>query len=147
MQVKKHYDIQYSYLDENGNEHISAGIYNGDIGILKSVNKATGVLEVLFDDRRALYPVESAGELELAYAIRVHKSQGCEFNAVVMPVFNVMPNLAYRNLLYTAVTRARSRMILVGSEGQVRTMTQNVKKTRRYSALRTFLAEEDEDSV
>ncbi len=147
MQTKNNYDIQYSYLDENGNEHISAGIYNGDIGILKSVNKATGVLEVLFDDRRALYPVESAGELELAYAITVHKSQGCEFNAVVMPVFNVMPNLAYRNLLYTAVTRARSRMILVGSEGQVRTMTQNVKKTRRYSALRTFLAEEDEDSV
>ena len=58
-----------------------------------------------------------------------------------------MPNLAYRNLLYTAVTRARNRMILVGSEGQVRTMTRNVKKTRRYSALRTFLAEEDEDSV
>ena len=61
-----------------------------------------------------------------------------------MPVLHVVPNLAYRNLLYTAVTRARSRMILVGSESQIRTMTQNVKRTRRYSALRAFLAEEDE---
>ena len=141
MQVKNNYDIQYTYLDEAGNEHISAGIYNGDIGILKSVNKAAGVLEVWFDERRATYPVESAGELELAYAITVHKSQGCEFGAVIMPVFQVLPNLSYRNLLYTAVTRARNQMILVGSEEQVRNMTMNVKKTRRYSALKAFLME------
>lgn len=141
MQVKNNYDIQYTYLDEAGNEHISAGIYNGDIGILKSVNKAAGVLEVWFDERRATYPVESAGELELAYAITVHKSQGCEFGAVIMPVFQVVPNLSYRNLLYTAVTRARNQMILVGSEEQVRNMTMNVKKTRRYSALKAFLME------
>lgn len=141
MQVKNNYDIQYSYLDEAGNEHISAGIYNGDIGILKSVNKAAGVLEVWFDERRAMYPIESAGELELAYAITVHKSQGCEFSAVIMPVFQVVPNLSYRNLLYTAVTRARNQMILVGSEAQVRDMTMNVKRTRRYSALKAFLME------
>lgn len=141
MQVKNNYDIQYSYLDEAGNEHISAGIYNGDIGILKSVNKAAGVLEVWFDERRAMYPIESAGELELAYAITVHKSQGCEFSAVIMPVFQVAPNLSYRNLLYTAVTRARNQMILVGSEAQVRDMTMNVKRTRRYSALKAFLME------
>lgn len=141
MQIKNNYDIQYSYLDEAGNEHISAGIYNGDIGILKSVNKAAGVLEVWFDERRAMYPIESAGELELAYAITVHKSQGCEFSAVIMPVFQVVPNLSYRNLLYTAVTRARNQMILVGSEVQVRDMTMNVKRTRRYSALKAFLME------
>lgn len=141
MQIKNNYDIQYSYLDEAGNEHISAGIYNGDIGILKSVNKAAGVLEVWFDERRAMYPIESAGELELAYAITVHKSQGCEFSAVIMPVFQVVPNLSYRNLLYTAVTRARNQMILVGSEAQVRDMTMNVKRTRRYSALKVFLME------
>lgn len=144
MQVKNNYDIQYSYLDEAGNEHMSAGIYNGDIGILKSINKAAGVLEVWFDERRAMYPVESAGELELAYAITVHKSQGCEFNAVIMPVYQVLPNLSYRNLLYTAVTRARNQMILVGSESQVRDMTMNVKSTRRYSALKTFLTERDD---
>lgn len=141
MQVKNNYDIQYAYLDEAGNEHIGAGIYNGDIGILKSVNKAAGVLEVWFDERRAMYPIESAGELELAYAITVHKSQGCEFSAVIMPVFQVVPNLSYRNLLYTAVTRARNQMILVGSEAQVRDMTMNVKRTRRYSALKAFLME------
>lgn len=141
MQVKNNYDIQYAYLDEAGNEHIGAGIYNGDIGILKSVNKAAGVLEVWFDERRAMYPIESAGELELAYAITVHKSQGCEFSAVIMPVFQVVPNLSYRNLLYTAVTRARNQMILVGSEVQVRDMTMNVKRTRRYSALKAFLME------
>lgn len=140
MQVKNNYDIQYSYLDEYGNEHISAGIYNGDIGVLKSINKAAGVLEVLFDERRALYPVESAGELELAYAITVHKSQGCEFSAVIMPVFHVVPNLSYRNLLYTAVTRAKNQMILVGSQAQVRSMTQNVRRIRRYSALKSFLS-------
>ena len=143
MQVKNNYDIQYSYLDEYGNEHISAGIYNGDIGILKGINKAAGVLEVLFDERRAIYPVESAGELELAYAITVHKSQGCEFSAVIMPVFQVVPNLAYRNLLYTAVTRAKNQMILVGAEEEVRRMTRNVRRIRRYSALKALLAGED----
>lgn len=144
MQVKNNYDIQYAYVDESGNERMSAGIYNGDIGILKSINKAAGVLEVWFDDRRAMYPVESAGELELAYAITVHKSQGCEFNAVIMPVFQVLPNLSYRNLLYTAVTRAKNQMILVGTESQVRDMTMNVKRTRRYSALKAFLTEPGE---
>lgn len=76
-------------------------------------------------------------ELELAYAVTVHKSQGSEFKAVIMPVVNVIPQLCYRNLLYTAVTRAKELMIIVGTKDEVMKMAANDKKTRRYSALKS----------
>ena len=78
-------------------------------------------------------------ELELAYAVTVHKSQGSEFEAVIMPVVDVPPQLCYRNLLYTAVTRARSKMIVIGRRATVESMVSNDKKIRRYSALKYFL--------
>jgi len=87
----------------------------------------------------AEYPFESRTELEHAYAVTVHKSQGNEFDAVVMPVAGVVEQLAYRNLLYTAVTRAKKMMVLVGTRSTVERMVANNSKAKRYSALKNFI--------
>ena len=96
-------------------------------------------INVKFDDREAMYSVENVGELELAYAMTVHKSQGSEFDGVIIPVVATPQKLAYRNLFYTAVTRAKKLIVLVGTESNVRAMVENDKKSRRYSALLHFL--------
>lgn len=134
MQIKNNYDIIWT----RGKE-ASSGIFNGDIGIVVAINHNASFMKIDFDGRIAIYPFENAAELELAYAITVHKSQGCEFEAVIMPVCSVIPQLSYRNLLYTAVTRAKNRLILVGTQGQINEMVDNDKKTRRYSALKYLL--------
>ena len=97
------------------------------------------MLKVRFDDRTALYSIDNADELEHAYAITVHKSQGSEFPAVIIPMYPMAPQLCYRNLLYTAVTRARSILIMVGHKQVALQMARNQKKTLRYSALDVFL--------
>lgn len=84
-------------------------------------------------------------ELELAYAVTVHKSQGSEFKAVILPIISVIPQLKYRNLLYTAVTRAKEKLVIVGSSAEVLEMAQNDKKTRRYSALKYMLLENNNE--
>ena len=134
MQIKNNYDIVWTRGKET-----SSGIFNGDIGKIIAINHNASFMKIDFDSRIALYPFENISELELAYAITVHKSQGSEFEAVIMPVCSVMPQLSYRNLLYTAVTRAKNKLILVGSEAQIRAMVDNDKKTRRYSALKHML--------
>lgn len=134
MQIKNNYDIVWT----RGKE-ASSGIFNGDIGIITAINHNASFMKIDFDGRIAVYPFENVGELDLAYAITVHKSQGCEFEAVIMPVCSVVPQLSYRNLLYTAVTRAKTRLILVGTQSQIYAMVDNDKKTRRYSALKYFL--------
>ncbi len=134
MQTKNNYNINWEKDDETG-----TGIFNGDVGILTGVDMASTNVTIVFDDRTACYTFEQAADLELAYAVTVHKSQGNEFDAVIMPVIGVVPQLAYRNLLYTAVTRAKKMMILVGSAEQIREMAQNDRKSKRYSALHYFL--------
>ena len=138
MQIKNNYDIVWTKGRET-----SSGIFNGDIGTILTVNQNTRTMKILFDDRTAIYPFENLKELEHAYAVTVHKSQGSEFEAVIMPVLGVVPQLCYRNLLYTAVTRAKSKMLLVGSKQQVENMVDNYKVNRRYSALKYFLVEDD----
>ena len=141
MQIKNNYDILWMRDNEEG-----SGIFNGDIGIIKTIDKISNTIRIVFDDdKEALYPFENIGEIEHAYAMTVHKSQGNEFNAVIMPVFSVIPNLCYRNLLYTAVTRAKKLIILVGNEQVVEAMTLNDSKTKRYSALKEFLCSENSD--
>ena len=136
MQSRNNYDIPYESLNsENG----GAGVFNGDIGTITAIDFKSQVAEVVFDDKRALYPIESCIDLELAYAVTVHKSQGSEFPAVIMPVLGVPKMLKYRNLLYTAVTRAKKILILIGSEAELREMVDNDKKARRFSALKYFL--------
>lgn len=136
MQVKNNYDIPWTRDDGE----MATGVFNGDIGRLIRVDTEEGTLTVRYDDREALYNRKDAADLEPAYAVTVHKSQGSEFDAVVMPVFSGVPQLTYRNLLYTAVTRAKSLLILVGSAETVHRMVENDRKTLRYTGLRHFLS-------
>lgn len=135
MHVKNDYDI--GWTRDSG--EMGTGVFNGDIGILEEISPREQVLKVRYDDRVALYSYEQAKELELAYAITVHKSQGSEFDTVVLPVCHVPKLLCYRNLLYTAVTRAKNLLIAVGDKGTVRTMVSNHRKTLRYTGLTYFL--------
>ena len=92
-----------------------------------------------FSGKRATYSKEQLQEIELAYAITVHKSQGSEFDCVILPILDTPSKLLYRNLLYTAVTRARDLLVTVGSAQTIDAMTQNDRKAKRYSALKHFL--------
>ena len=134
MQTRNNYDIVWSRGSEQG-----AGIFNGDIGKIISIDLAAQSAKVDFDGREASYPFDILPQLELAYAITVHKSQGCEFEAVIMPVMGGFEKLSYRNLLYTAVTRAKKLLILVGSEEKIHKMVDNDRRTRRYTCLREML--------
>ncbi len=140
MQIKNNYDIVWTK-----GKTTSSGIFNGDIGIVQTVNHNSRFMKIQFDDKTALYPFENAKELEHAYAVTVHKSQGCEFEAVIMPVCGVVEQLKYRNLLYTAVTRAKSLMIIVGSKNELFSMVANDRRTRRYTALKHFLTKDVEN--
>lgn len=137
MQVKNNYDIEWSKDGERG-----AGIFNGDIGIILKVAKAESKLYIDFDGRIAEYSYDMLDQLELAYAISVHKSQGSEFNAVIIPLLGGFEKLYYRNLLYTAVTRAKRLLIIVGSSKVVTAMVDNNRRTLRYSCLRDMLEKE-----
>lgn len=137
MHIKNNYDILWKKPD--GEE--GSGVFNGDIGTVLSI-RPDGMTKIVFDDgRECTYYPDTMRELELAYAITVHKSQGNEFEAVIIPVLNTPELLSYRNLLYTAVTRAKKLMVVVGNEEQVYRMARNDKKARRYSALKYFLLE------
>lgn len=137
MQTKNNYNIEWESEDEKG-----TGIFNGDIGILEEIDAKSGLVKINFDGRIAELPAEHLADLDLSYAITVHKSQGSEFKAVIIPALGVVPNLAYRNLLYTAVTRAKDMLITVGSGDLIYKMTENDKKAKRYSALSHFLKAE-----
>ena len=135
MQNKNNYNI--NWVKENG--EFGEGIFNGDIGILEEVNPSSKLIKVRFDDKVALYDEDSIADLELSYACTVHKSQGNEFEAVVMPVHHFAPQLMYRNLLYTAVTRAKKMLILVGDQSAIIKMVNNNKRILRFSGLKEFL--------
>mgnify|MGYP000842218134 CR=1 FL=1 len=142
MQIKNDYNLPWSREDGT----VGEGVYNGDMGIIIDVDKDAGCLRVEIDDKEVLYDFEhAAAELELAYAVTVHKSQGNEFTAVVMPMFPGAPQLSYRNLLYTGITRAKKLLILVGKRSVVADMVANDKKTRRFSGLQHFLLEKPEE--
>ena len=118
------------------------GVFNGDTGILKSINECAETAEVEFEDGRwAEYSFKQMEELELAYAVTIHKSQGSEYPAVVMPLLSGPRMLLNRNLLYTAVTRARKCVTIVGSEETFREMIRNEKQQMRYSSLDIRLRE------
>ncbi|MCR5485281.1 MAG: ATP-dependent RecD-like DNA helicase [Clostridiales bacterium] len=140
MQIKNNYNIVWEKDDDNG-----VGIFNGDIGTIVDIDHRSSSMSVSFDGQKVTMGFEGAAELELAYAVTVHKSQGNEFEAVIMPAVAVVPQLSYRNLLYTAVTRAKTIMIIVGSAEQIRSMAINDRKSRRYSAMKYFLTDEYEE--
>ncbi len=138
MQVKNNYDISWTRLDgENGQ-----GAFNGDIGIVESIDKRAGVVVVLCEDRRVYYEQENLHELVPAYAITIHKSQGSEFEVVVLVISNSPEKLQFRNLLYTAVTRAKSLCVLVGEDKVLGQMLKNDDKNSRFSSFADFLKED-----
>ncbi len=135
MQTKNNYDIMWRRDDgEQG-----MGVYNGDIGTIESIDIYSQLVTVRFDDRVASYYGAEISELEPAYAITVHKSQGSEFDCVILPVLNLQSQLTYRNLLYTAVTRAKRLLIIVGDRAAVKRMVENNRKMLRYSGLKEML--------
>ena len=134
MQTRNNYDIVWSRGYEQG-----TGIFNGDIGIIRRISPGAMTAVIDFDGRSASYPFELLSQIELAYAITVHKSQGCEFEAVIMPIMGGFEKLYYRNLLYTAVTRAKKLLILIGSEEKIKSMVDNNRRTMRYTCLKNML--------
>ena len=135
MQIKNNYDIEWNRDDgETG-----SGVYNGDIGFIEDINTPSQKVTVRFDDRVAVYNIEDTSQLELSYAVTVHKSQGSEFPCVIIPLLSTPQKLCYRNLLYTAVTRAKNHIIIIGDRELVGMMTDNNRKTLRYTGLEEFL--------
>ena len=136
MQIRNNYDIMWKKTDGSA---VGTGIFNGDVGIIKEIDLTTEVMTVRFDDREADYEFSQLSELEPAYAMTVHKSQGSEYRAVVLTAWNGSPYLLSRSILYTAITRARELLIIVGREETVAVMTENAKKNRRYTGLKLRL--------
>ena len=136
MQIRNNYDILWKKCDGSA---VGAGIFNGDIGIIKAIDPQQEMVTVVYDDREADYDFSQLHELEPAYAMTVHKSQGSEYRAVILAAWNGSPYLLSRSILYTAITRARELLIIVGREETVAVMTENAKKNRRYSGLKLRL--------
>lgn len=135
MQIRNNYDL----VTERDDGHLDAGIYNGDLGIVETVVPGQESITVRFDDKRVTYTNETLEELEPAYAITVHKSQGSEFKAVILMISEGADLLFTRNLLYTAMTRAKQLLILVGSVPRLEYMIRNVTADKRYSGLKFML--------
>ena len=131
MQTVNNYDLEWTRDGETG-----FGIFNGDIGRIESINNLESYLLISFEDRLVEYPFESLSELELAYAITVHKSQGSEYPIVIIPVYSCPPMLMTRNLLYTAVTRGKNMVLLVGRSDIPKRMVENNREVLRYSTLK-----------
>ncbi len=138
MQTKNNYDIIWKRETTLGTEE-GAGIFNGDIGKIISIDKHDNAIVIDFDGRKCRYTTDLLDQLELAYSITVHKSQGSEFDVVILPILGGFEKLYYRNLLYTAVTRAKKMLIIVGSQNKVFQMVDNHRRTLRYTCLKTML--------
>jgi len=141
MQIHNNYDLLWKKTDGSA---IGAGVFNGDVGIIRQVDPQTELVTVLFDDRETEYDFTQLGELELAYAMTVHKSQGSEYRAVILSAWNASAYLLSRSILYTAITRARELLIIAGREETVATMTQNAKTGRRYTGLKLRLQQRED---
>ena len=137
MQTKNNYDIIWKKGGEEG-----SGIFNGDIGTIIKVKRSEGTVVIDFEGRIAEYSLEMTEQIELAYAITVHKSQGSEFTAVILPLLGGFDKLYYRNLLYTAVTRAKKMLVIVGSKAIVEKMVNNDRRTLRYTCLKNMIEQE-----
>ncbi|GAB6086276.1 SF1B family DNA helicase RecD2 [Alkaliphilus crotonatoxidans] len=136
MQIKNNYSLQWIIIDSQGQDERGEGVFNGDIGSVHAIDFQQQQLSVLFDENRLVnYEFNQLDELELAYCVTVHKSQGSEFPVVVMPITWGPPMLLTKNLLYTAVTRARNLVVMVGTEAYLNQMVKNDRIIQRYSGL------------
>lgn len=137
MQIVNNYNQEWTRDGELG-----SGLYNGDIGVITAINRQNGEVTVRLEDGRvAIYVRTDLNNLVLSYAITVHKSQGCEFDVVIIPVTSGAYMILTRNLLYTAVTRAKTMVILVGDSANIEKMVNNIYTQKRHTMLEQFLIE------
>ena len=145
MQIKNDYRLAWTRSLPHQPPEMGEGVYNGDLGTIMSIDLYEQTLEVLFDDGRSVvYSFSMLEELELAYCISIHKSQGSEFPIVLLPLLGGPPMLLNRNLLYTAVTRARHMVCILGRQSCIQQMVRNNQVKRRYSGLARFLCRQKE---
>lgn len=140
MQTVNNYEQTWQRVSPEGIVEHNQGVFNGDSGIIESISQKTGEITVLFEDgRKAVYAHENISQLMLSYAITIHKSQGSEFDTVVIPVISGASMILTKNLLYTAVTRAKKLVVLVGNKQNIARMVKNTYTATRYSMLKRFL--------
>ncbi len=135
MQIRNNYELSWQRGEETG-----LGVFNGDIGVIHAIHVSKQSIEVLFDDRLVTYDFTGLDELEHAFAVTVHKSQGSEYPVVILPVTQAPPMLLTRNLLYTAITRAQQMVVLVGRRDIVEQMVKNDRQSMRYTGLAARLS-------
>ena len=136
MQTRNDYDVLWERPDGT----VGSGIFNGDVGQILEVDPSGEMVTVSFDERKATYTAEMLSELDMAYAMTVHKAQGSEYRCVVLAVMRCAPSLMVRGVLYTAITRARELLVVVGNDSAIGQMAENDRQQRRYSGLRRRLA-------
>lgn len=146
MQIKNNYETKWVIRGRNGiKTDEGEGVFNGDVGIVACIDDYTKMLTVLFEDNRQVdYPFAQLEELELSYAITIHKSQGSEYPAVIMPLLDGPRMLLNRNLLYTAVTRATKCVVILGSKETVKQMIFRGEEQKRYTDLLNRIKEVNE---
>ncbi|MBQ4521914.1 MAG: ATP-dependent RecD-like DNA helicase [Lachnospiraceae bacterium] len=149
MQIKNNYKLEWEVRNEKGFQvEKGMGAFNGDVGVIRDISYFSEEVTVEFDDKRvARYPFSTLDELELAYAITIHKSQGSEYPVVVMPILQGPPVLFNRNLLYTAVTRAKQSVSIIGSKSKVLDMIRNVRELKRYTSLTQRIIESKQEQM
>ena len=143
MQIRNNYQLEWEVVSRYGIPiDKGMGIFNGDTGLIREIRENTSEVIVEYDEgRRVTYPFSLLEELELAYAVTIHKSQGSEYPAVIMPLLSGPKMLFNRNLLYTGITRAKSCVTILGSSGTVREMIANESENKRYTSLKDRILE------
>ena len=136
MQIKNNYNIEWKLYEKGHQIDAGLGIFNGDCGIIEKIDNDDETVTVLFDDgKKVVYDFMQLDELELSYAVTIHKSQGSEYPVVIIPLISGPPMLLSRNLLYTAVTRAKKLSVIVGLADTIKKMVDNDREVKRYSTL------------
>ncbi|MDD2227764.1 MAG: ATP-binding domain-containing protein, partial [Clostridia bacterium] len=142
MQTSNNYNLEWNKVLKNNRNESGTGVFNGDIGYIEKIFPSTGEIIVNFDDGKICkYPKSEISQLSLAYAITIHKSQGSEFDVIVIPSIAGPSIILNRNLIYTAVTRAKKMVVLVGEKRHLKRMISNKFLLRRFTMLKNFLIE------
>lgn len=147
MQTKNNYQLTWEIVSKYGITIDSGtGVFNGDMGIIRKIQDVSQTIQIEYDEHRLVeYPFSQLDEIELAYAVTIHKSQGSEYPAVILPVLSGPKMLFNRNLLYTAVTRARKCVTILGSKETIREMIHNEKQYHRYTSLSRRIREMEQE--
>jgi len=140
MQTRNDYDVVW----EKDDGTVGTGVFNGDVGRITDIDPSGELVTIVFDERTAVYTAEMLSQIELAYAQTIHKAQGSEYRAVVLCVMPSAPSLMVRGVLYTAITRARELLVMVGDDAAIRSMADNDRRQRRYSGLRWRLVHHED---